>query len=153
MKSRPVGIVLFAILYLLNAAFYGYLTVLGFFARDKLAAFLNTSTSPAGVGPSGLLSLGNLLPFYFVAMAAVTLVLAFGMWRLKNWARIVTMLLIGISLLDAAFMLLKTFAHFVAADFARLLVATTIGIVVLWYLNLKAVRASFSGDPAKPSTS
>jgi hypothetical protein len=153
MKSRPAGIVLFAILYLVNAAFYGYLIVLGFFARDKLAAFLNSSTSPAGVGPSGLLSLGKLLPFYFVAMAAVTLALALGMWRLKNWARIVTMLLVGISLLDAAYMLIKTFAHFVAADFVRLLGATAIGIVVLWYLNRKAVRASFSGGPAKPSAS
>ena len=86
-------------------------------------------------------------------MAAITTVLAFGMWRLKNWARIVTMLLVGISLLDAAFMLFKTFARFVAADFARLLVATMIGIVVLWYLNRKTVRASFSGGQATTSAS
>lgn len=153
MKPRPVGIVLFAILYLLNAAFYIYLVVLGIFTRGKLAAFLNSSTSPAGAGPSALLHLGNFLPFYFAAMAAITTVLAFGMWRLKNWARIVTMLLVGISLLDAAFMLFKTFARFVAADFARLLVATMIGIVVLWYLNRKTVRASFSGGQATTSAS
>lgn len=153
MKPRPAGVIVFAILYLLNACFYTYLVVLGFFARDKLASFLGASTSPAGVGPSALLRLGNLLPFYFLVMAAATTALAFGMWRLKNWARIVTMTLVGLSVLDAIFMLFKEFSHFAAADFARMFLALVICVVVLWYLSRKTVRASFAGAPVTTDNS
>lgn len=146
MKPRPAGVAIFAILFLLNACFYIYLSTLGFFARGKLLSFLGASTSPAGVGPSGLLRLGNLLPFYFLLMAAVMTALGFGMWRLKNWARIVTMIIVGLSVLDAAFLLFKGFSNFVAADFARLFFALVICLIVLWYLSSKTVGAAFAGD-------
>ena len=119
MKQRPIGISLASALYVLNALFYAYLVTLGFFFHDKLADFLGESTSPAGVGPSGLLRLGKLLPFYFLVMTAVALALAFGMWRLKNWARIVTMILVSLSLLEAGFVMLTRFSTFAAPDFAR----------------------------------
>jgi hypothetical protein len=97
MRTRPVGVALFAVLMALNTALFIVLAGLAIFSRGTLTAFLH-AFSPSGAGPEAMhTSMGGLLPLYYAVMAGATAALAMGFWRLRNWARLV---MVGIMALN-----------------------------------------------------
>jgi len=143
MRTRPIGITILAVLMGLNTAAYLALVALALLSRGSLTALLHT-LSPSGAGPEAIQSsVGGLLPLYFTVMAGATAAMAVGFWRLQNWARMVSLGLIALSL------------ALMVADLRPLLTAPTLGatgltlvrvalsVLWLWYLLRRPVRDAF----------
>jgi membrane-associated PAP2 superfamily phosphatase len=79
-------------------------------------------------------------------MSVVELLLALGLWRLRNWARVCTAILVSIGLLSVMASLLRgshwlRFAPWLIAEYVLLV---GIDLWILIYLLSPAVRQAFS---------
>ena len=97
MRKRPMGVTLLGGLYLLGAATNAFFCIFSLVNQGAFRTmFEQLDAGP--VDPAIHLRLGALLPVYFLIMIAVASALGVGMWRLMNWARIVTLVLAGLTL-------------------------------------------------------
>jgi uncharacterized membrane protein (DUF2068 family) len=87
---------------------------------------------------------GALTVFAFVG-AAISALLGWGLWALKNWARLVTVVLAAIGGLFQLLGLFGTLAHFNALALVTNLVSLAINALIVWYLLRKDVAAAFTG--------
>jgi len=143
MRTRPVGVTILAMLLALNAVFYVVIAAVALFNRDALRSMLHT-LSPSGMGPeSAHLAMGGMLPVYYTLMAGATAVLATGFWKLWNWARVVVLALIGLSLLAMVVELRLLFVAPTTSAFA--MAAFRLGLMAFfgWYLLYRPVRDAF----------
>lgn len=150
MRTRPVGVTIFAVLMGLNTALFVVLGGLAIFSRGSLTVFLHV-LSPSGAGPEAMhTSMGSLLPLYYAVMAGVTAALAMGFWRLRNWARIVTL---GITALSLALMITEVRPLLTAPTAGAIsltLVRVALSVLWLWYLLRRPVREAFHQSRANP---
>jgi len=143
--ERPVGVTVLAVLQYLGAAFLVLMGVLMMVAFSVFGPAIMKAAGAAGsVGGMAMAGLGvflGILFFFFVAIAAL---LGWGMWGLKNWARIVTMVLSALGLLGAAFGLLSGLMHFSVVILVVATVRAAINGLILWYLNEPNVKQAFA---------
>ena len=143
MKTRPIGVTIFASLFALNLAFYAVLATLAAFNHTALVTLLH-ALSPSGAGPEAIhTAMGRVQPFYYTAMAVLTGALAAGFWRLQNWARIVVLGMIELSLL----LVVSEIRPLLTAPTAGAIVLTVVRVALsalcLWYLFRRSVRDAF----------
>ncbi len=138
MKSRPTGITVLAVLGFISVAFYLAMTVIALIKPDAVASLLLSMSGGNGIGLTPAQSLFGILAAYFLISGLITAALSWGLWTLKNWARIVCIVLIGISVLGGAVQVSMSFSHasVVGTVFgiARLIVA----ILICVYLTSPA---------------
>lgn len=143
MKSRPIGITILAVLGFISVAFYLAMTVIALLKPVVVASLLLGMSGGNGFGVTPAASLGGILAVYFVISGLITAALSWGLWTLKNWARIVCLVLIAISVLGGVVQVSMSFSHasVVGTVFgiARLIVA----ILIIIYLNSPRVRSAF----------
>jgi hypothetical protein len=143
MKARPKGITILAVLLALNVGLFVALAALAIFSRSSLMAFLH-ALSPSGAGPEAIhTAMGGLLPLYYGVMAGVTAALALGFWRLWNWARIV---MLGIIVLSLVLMLTEVrplLNEPTAGAIILTLVRVALSVLWVWYLLCRPVRDAF----------
>jgi hypothetical protein len=96
MRRRPLGITILAVLSFVTIALYGVLLAMSVAAPGALAALLK-ALSPGGSGPEMQLQMGRALPFYYVFGLLLSIAIAVGLWKLQQWARIVVLVMLGIS--------------------------------------------------------
>ena len=151
MRTRPLGISIFAVLFAVNVAFYVVLASLAVINRSALTAMLH-ALSPSGAGPEAIhTAMGRLLPLYYAAMAGVTTALAMGFWRLWNWARIVILAMTGISLVFVVAKMPLLMASPTPGATVLTLVRVALCVLVGWYLLSRPVRDSFRQTHKKAS--
>jgi cytochrome c oxidase subunit IV len=68
------------------------------------------------------------------------LLVAFGLWGLQSWARVVAMVVAGISLFEAILAMFQFPGSGIGLGMALM------PLLILWYLNSREVKAAF-GDP------
>jgi hypothetical protein len=143
MKARPIGITILAFLFALNVAVYVVFAVLAVFNHGALVALLH-ALSPSGAGPESIhSSMGRGQPLYYSAMAILTCAMAVGFWKLQNWARIVMLALITLSLVLMTTELRPLLAAPTAGAIILTLVRIALSVVWLWYLLRRPVRDAF----------
>jgi hypothetical protein len=143
MKARPIGITILAFLFALNVAVYAVFAGLALFNHGALVAVLH-ALSPSGAGPETIhSSMGRGQPVYYSAMAVLTCAMAVGFWKLQNWARIVMLALITLSLALMITELRPLFAAPTAAGIILTLVRIALSVFWLWYLLRRPVRDAF----------
>jgi hypothetical protein len=148
MKSRPWPISIFSLLLFFNAAFYAVLAALSLVNRPALAAVLQ-ALSPGGAGPADVhLAMGKFLPFYYVTFTFVTVGIGMGFWRLWNWARVVVLGLIGLSLAMAVPEALNLIRSGGVGGTALFLLRIGVGVLIGWYLLSSKVRSAFRSPAA-----
>ncbi|MCU1256856.1 MAG: hypothetical protein JWM83_3155 [Candidatus Angelobacter sp.] len=140
---RPVGVTILAILNFIGAAFcllLGLVMILG-------GGFIATILSQQGQGSAGaagvLAGLGAAAGVFIIIMGGVSAFLGFGLWKLKGWARIVSIVLYGISAAFQVLGILGTLAHFNV--FALMWGAFWVAVdaFIIWYLLKPEVKAAF----------
>ena len=147
MRSRPLGVTIMALLSFLNVAVYAVLAALAFFHPLTLDAVLR-ALSPGGSGPEKIHhAMGAFLPFYYLLGMLGTGVMAMGFWKLKNWARLVVLGMIGLSLVGLFTMELKGVLSSAGA-LALFLVRLGLCVGIGWYLMSAKVRAAFGRGSA-----
>ena len=143
--ARPVGVTILAICDFLLAVLcilggIGSLTGAGFIA----AALHQNAQAPGAEAAGGVVAviMGALTIFCFI-FAAIYLLLGFGLWKLKNWARILTIVVEVLWLLLFLLGLLGQLAHFNIFSLIWSLFWIAICCLIIWYLLKADVKAAF----------
>jgi hypothetical protein len=119
------------------------ISVIGFFAVLAGMSFLFFGFRALGFDWFGLFgdlpaveSVG-LWGWFAISVGIVWLLVGFGLWALQPWARVVAMVVAGVSLFEAAL----AFFQFPGSGlgFSMALMPA----VILWYLNSREVKAEF----------
>jgi len=149
--GRPVGVTILAILNFIGAAF----CLLGGIAMILGGGFIATMLSQQGQGSAGaagiLAGLGAAAGVFIIIIGGVSALVGFGMWKLKGWARIVSIVLFAISAVMQLLGLLGSLAHFNVFAVVWSLFWVAVDAFVIWYLLKPEVKAAFQ-PPAQART-
>jgi hypothetical protein len=144
--GRPVGVTILAILYYLGALFC-ILGALGSFVGGGYVATLISQQSSGGGGAGFLAGAGAvMLGVSCLVAGAIDGLLGWGLWKLKNWARIITIIFAVIGAAFQLFGLLAVFAHFNVMSLVFTLLFLAISGLIIWYLLQASVSAAFRGQ-------
>jgi len=151
--GRPVGVTILAILAFIGAAF----CLLGGIAMMAGGGFMATLMSQQGgqgsAGAAGLFAgLGAVAGVFIIIVGGVYALVGFGLWKLKNWARIVSIVLLGIGVAVQLLGLLGTLAHFNLFAFVWSVLWIAVDAFIIWYLLKPEVKAAFQGAQARGAT-
>jgi hypothetical protein len=126
-------------------------SVIGFFAALAGFGFLFWGLRILGFDWFG--ALGDIPTFESVglwgwlaiAVGIAWLFVAFGMWALQEWARVVGMIIAGVSLFEAVLAFFQFPGSGIGFGMAIM------PILILWYLNSSEVKAAFGvNEPPSP---
>lgn len=141
--GRPVGVTILAILNFIGAA----ICLLGGIGMILGGGFIATMLSQQGQGSAGaagiLAGLGAAAGVLIIIMGGISALVGFGMWKLKGWARIVSIVLFAISAVMQLLGLLGSLAHFNLFAVVWSLFWVAVDAFVIWYLLKPEVKAAF----------
>lgn len=146
--ERPAGVTVLAILQFIGAGMcviFGLLMLVGGpFVAAMIGSRMNGAEGSSAVAGMGAV-IGVVGGVFCLIMAALYGVVGWGMWGLKNWARMVTIVLAAIGGLLQALGMMGSLVHF--HIFAVLWHMIWIGVnaVIIWYLLQPQVKAAFEG--------
>jgi hypothetical protein len=143
--ARPVGVTLLAILDFLGAAGCIVAGIVSLVSGGSIAAFIHQNAQTQDAQAAGgvvAFIMGALTVFCFIG-AAIFLLLGFGLWKLKNWARIITIIFEVIGVLFSLLGLIGIFAHFSIGSLIWTLFWIAIYCLIIWYLLKPDVKAAF----------
>ena len=138
--QRPTGVTIIAILAFLGAALLvagALFSLVGGMLVSSLAA--SRMGLLAGVGAA-------VIAVFLLIAAGVDIVVGVGLWKLKNWARIITIVLTGIGLIGSVLSILSPFGHmhvFFFVFLIRRMILAAIYAWILWYLFQPNVKQAF----------
>lgn len=135
--NRPTGVTIIAVLSFLGAFFLAIIAV-GFLVGGALIATLGVSL------PSSLVGIGAAVAAcFFFAVAVVDVFNGIGLLKLRNWARILTIVLVGLGLLSATLGVLNGLFHFRILLLLRETCIAAIDLWILLYLFKPHVKQAF----------
>jgi hypothetical protein len=151
--GRPVGVTILAILNFIGAAF----CLLGGIGMILGGGFIATMLSQQGQGSAGaagiLAGLGAAAGVFIIIVGGVSALVGFGLWKLKGWARIVSIVLYGISAALQLLGLLGSLAHFNAFAVIWSVFWVAVDAFIIWYLLKPEVKAAFQSRPMASAAS
>lgn len=148
--GRPVGVTVLAILDFIGAGFCvlgGLVMMLG---GGFLANLINQQGGQGSAGAAGIMAgLGAAAGVFIIIMGGVCALVGFGLWKLKGWARIVSIVLAGIGAAFQLLGLLGTLAHFSLFAVVWSLFWIAVDALIIWYLLKPEVKAAFQAPQAR----
>jgi uncharacterized membrane protein (DUF2068 family) len=116
--------------------------------------FIASMMSQQGAGGAGILAgLGAAAGVFIIIMGGVAALMGFGLWKLKEWARIVSIVLAGIGAALQLLGLLGTLAHFNVLAVIWGIFWLAIDALIIWYLIKPEVKAAFQQRPMASAAS
>ncbi|HEV7676875.1 MAG TPA: hypothetical protein VGQ12_20285 [Candidatus Angelobacter sp.] len=149
---RPVGVTILAVLNFIGTAFC-LLGGIGMILGGGVIATLLSQQGQGSAGAAGVLAgLGAAAGVFIIIMGGVSALLGFGLWKLKGWARIVSIVLYGISAAFQVLGILGTLAHFNV--FALMWGAFWVAVdaFIIWYLLKPEVKAAFQAPMVRAAS-
>ncbi len=140
--DRPTGVTVLAVLNFLGAGLYALLAVL-FFLIGAGGAASGMMSEMGGGTAAFLLGLGAAVGVILLIFAAIGLAIGIGMWKLRNWARIVTIVLVGLSLLLGVLGLLGSLISFELGSLIFQAIFVALYAWIIWYLFQPHVKQAF----------
>lgn len=144
--QRPTGVTVLAIL-----AFIGAACAVGFGLMTLALAGLAGAGAAAGGSMGGMAIIagfGLLGSIFLFGMGALSIVVGIGLLRLRNWARLTTIVLSAIGVLMSVPGLFLSLMAFEVFSLVGQLIPVAINAVIVWYLLQPHVVAAFSGRQA-----
>jgi len=144
--ARPVGVTIIAILEFLGAGVFiaiGLFCLLGMSFLASLLSQMSQTRDLGGAVFTALTGLGAVFAVGFFILAAIVMLIAWGMWKLKNWARIITIILCGVGILFGIFGLLWALLHFNLFVIMVGGIRLAINLLIVWYLLQPNVKRAF----------
>ncbi len=151
--NRPTGVTVIAILCFVGAVLC-VLGGIGLIAGGGFLASYMNQQSQSGAGAAGLIAgLGAAIGVVIIVFGAVYVLVGWGLWTLKEWARIVTIVLSAIGAVFQLPGLLRALLHFSIGGLVWTAFWLAVDIVIIWYLLTPQVRAAFqqAGQPRPAS--
>ncbi len=141
--ERPAGVTILALLEFLIAALLIFFALASAMGVSLLGAILSRAREIGAPGFALFAGAGFMLAFFLLVPAVFFVVTGFGLWKLRNWARIVTMVLAVLGVVGASIGLLWALTHFRVIGVMFTSVRLTIDLLVLWYLSQSSIRRYF----------
>jgi hypothetical protein len=151
--GRPTGVTVIAILGFLLAG----LCILGglgmMLGGGFIASIINQQGGQGSAGAAGVFAgIGAAVGIFCLIVAAIDIVLALGLLKLKEWARIVTIVLTAIFGALGLLGLLGSFIHFnLFATIIRICVLAIQAFIIV-YLLKPEVKAAFQAPQARTAS-
>jgi hypothetical protein len=152
--NRPTGVTVIAILDFLGAG----LSILGglglMLGGGFIATLINQQGGQGSAGAAGILAgIGAAVGVFCLIIAAIEIVLAVGLLKLKEWARIVTIVLTAIFGALGLLGLLGSFIHFNLFATAIRICILAVQAFIIMYLLKPEVKAAFQPHPMASAAS
>jgi uncharacterized membrane protein (DUF2068 family) len=96
-----------------------------------------------GAGSAMFVGLGAIGGIFILGFAVLYLVVGFGLWTLKNWGRLLMLILATIGLIFGALGLLRALMHFHIIGLAWQLIVCLIDVWIITYLLKPHVKQAF----------
>src|SRR2546421_1649861 len=144
--NRPVGVTILAILCFIGTALcvIGGIGVMA--GGGFIANLINQSGGQGSAGAAGLLAgLGAAVGVIILIFGAVYALVGWGLWKLKEWARIVTIVLVAIGALFQALGVFGSLLHFNIFGILWAGFWLAVDVLIIWYLLKPEVKAAFQG--------
>ena len=143
---RPAGVVLIAFYHLLSGLLLLLIAAL-LLVGGSLPALAGAGPMMAGLGI--VLGVGSAVFFLFYACVAAAA--GYGIWNMREWGRILSIVLAAVSLVFSFPGLLMMGLHVHLFFGTYRLVRIAISILIIWYLVQPQIRALFGrATPAAP---
>ena len=139
--QKPAGVVVIGALYLIGAVL---LILCGVAAFGVGGVFLERAASMGmtmGRGIAG--GVGTFIGVAAIVFGVIFLVIGIGLISLKNWARMIAMVLAGIFVVLGLLHMLPLMIHFAIFRVSFVLVRVAINALIVWYLNQPTVKQAF----------
>jgi len=137
--ERPTGVTIISVLGFIGAGLLVF-AALGMFLGG---AILSSMAARPGMG--AIMGIGGaVVGVVFLGIAALYLVLSIGLWKLQNWARILSIVLLIVSVIFYAFGMLRSVLHFHVFRLFIQLIFTAIDVWIAVYLSKASVKQAFS---------
>ena len=137
--ERPTGVTILAVL----AFIFAGLAVLCALALMFMGGMLAQMVESSGMGTM-LAGAGAFVGIVVLILAALYFLVGFGLWKLKSWGRILTIIFVALGLVSAALGLFSSLAPFQAGVLARQLFVCLLDIWIIIYLLKPHVKQAFS---------
>lgn len=115
---RPLGVTILAICYVLLTLLAAVLGLTAILGAGFIAEIIAESEDMGSLGSAAATTIGAVLAVFFLGLAVLCGFIAYGMWNLRNWARITAIVL---SVIGAVFAVLALLASVVMLRPFRLL--------------------------------
>lgn len=148
--QRPTGVTILAILDFLGAGVAVLVAIAGFLGATFLGAIISQAASQsggAGMGAGLGAAIGAVLGIGALIGAAVSALLGWGMWSLKEWARILQIVFAGLGACVQALGALVSLTHVRIFLLVWHLVFLAVNALIVWYLIQPHVKAAFAQRP------
>lgn len=150
--GRPVGVTILAILNFIGAAFC-LLGGIGMILGGGFIATMMSQQSQGGAGAAGFFAgLGAVAGVFIIIIGGVCALVGFGLWKLKEWARIVSIVLAGIGAAIQLLGLLGSLAHFNLFAVVWSLFWIAVDALIIWYLLKPEVKAAFQAPQIRAAS-
>lgn len=141
--NRPTGVTVIAILYFLSAGLF-ILLALGLIAGGGLAGLAAGGASAEGMAGLGILAgAGVVGGVIALCMALIPGITGFGLWKLKNWGRIIAIIFAVLGALGQVGGVLMSLMAFEIFSLFFGLVMLGINVWIIMYLMKPHVKAAF----------
>jgi hypothetical protein len=139
--GRPTGVTVIAVLDFIGAALCVIGGLLALVGASFLGAFLGQAQGGNAAAGGFAAMLGGAIAVVFLLAGAIAAVIGWGLWGLKDWARILQIVFAGLGILFGLFGLLHISL--------MLLIRLAINALIIWYLLKPEVAAAFKGGQVK----
>jgi len=137
--QRPTGVTIISVLAFIGAACL-FFAAMGMFLGG---AVLSSMAGRPGVGMIAGIG-GVIVGAVFLGIAVVDLVLGIGLWKLQNWARILSIVLLIVAVVFYALGILRSVLHFHLIRLCIQAIFMAIDIWIIAYLSKPNVKQAFS---------
>jgi len=150
--NRPVGVTLIAVLDFLGMAAQFALGLVFLLGMSFLGSIVskNLAQNPqfSGVNVMGILAAsGVVIAVGFFIFAVIAALLGWGLLKLKNWARIISIIYSSIGILFLSLGVLFSLVRFRPVNFMWDGFWLVVNAAIVWYLLQANVKAAFEGSP------
>jgi hypothetical protein len=133
-------------------SFIGALLMLGLAGIIAVAGGLGAAGPLAELG-SAAAFVGGSIAVVFVLIAIYSLVTGIGLWRMRNWGRIMFLIGAWIDLVFGVINLATSFAGFMIADIIGAIIGLAITGFFIWFFQFNdVVRSLFVGNKPTPAS-
>ena len=137
--QRPTGVTIIAILSFLGAAACIMLGLFSFVGGAVIAKMLANMPGMSALGGSIVAALGVV----FLLIGALYAITGYGLWALKNWGRVIMIVLMALGLVFGLLGLVAVFSNFTAGAIVMQVIRLAICAWILWYLFQPNVKQAF----------
>jgi len=139
--ERPIGVTILAVLEFISA---GFILLLGLLLTVGLSALGAMGRGGEGGSVLGMLAaLGAAAGVLVMILAIIPLVIGIGLWKLKNWARIVVIVFSVLGLVSNLFGVIGGVSAGEMVSLSSGVIGLGINVLVLWYMQQAHVKQAF----------